>query len=418
MARKFRLPYGRGQYQEITIAEKNYLGTLTHHEVSLQPGQNDLAAALARPVASPPLREIVKPGEKIALVTSDITRPCPSHQLLPPVLKELELAGVKDQDITIILATGNHRQHTEAEKQRLVGEEIYARYRCLDADAKDAVYLGETRRGTPVEIFRPVVEADRRILLGNVEYHYFAGYSGGVKAIMPGCSTPRAIQANHRMMVEPGARAGEIENNPVRQDIEEVLNFLSVDFIVNVVLDEHKDVLAAFAGHPIAAHRQAARYLDGIYKVNIAEPADIVIASAGGFPKDINLYQAQKAIDNARRAVRPGGILILVAACPEGLGDATFAAWVAAAQKPGDLIERVHTNFELGGHKAAAIAMVLQDIRIYLVSSLPVQVARQIFLEPFSSLTEAYNAALRELGADAKVLLIPQAGAVLPILCL
>ncbi|MBC7324637.1 MAG: DUF2088 domain-containing protein, partial [Moorella sp. (in: Bacteria)] len=160
MAREFRLPYGRGQYQEITIAEKNYLGTLAHHEVSLQPGQNDLAAALAKPVASPPLREIVKPGEKIALVTSDITRPCPSHQLLPPVLKELELAGVKDQDITIILATGNHRRHTEAEKQRLVGEEIYARYRCLDADAKDAVYLGETRRGTPVEIFRPVVEAD------------------------------------------------------------------------------------------------------------------------------------------------------------------------------------------------------------------------------------------------------------------
>jgi nickel-dependent lactate racemase len=416
VARQFRLPYGRGQYQEIAIAEKNYLGTLAHHEVSLQPGQNDLAASLARPVASPPLREIVKPGEKIAVVTSDITRPCPSHQLLPPVLKELELAGVKDQDITIILATGNHRQHTEAEKQRLVGEEIYARYRCLDADAKEAVYLGETRRGTPVEIFRPVVEADRRILVGNVEYHYFAGYSGGVKAIMPGCSTPRAIQANHRMMVESGARAGEIENNPVRQDIEEVLNFLAVDFIVNVVLDEHKDVLAAFAGHPIAAHRQAARYLDGIYKVNIAEPADIVIASAGGFPKDINLYQAQKAIDNARRAVRPGGILILVAACPEGLGDATFAAWVAAAQKPEDLIERVHTNFELGGHKAAAIAMVLQDIRIYLVSSLPVQVARQIFLEPFSNLTEAYHAALRELGAEAKVLLIPQAGAVLPCL--
>ncbi|MBC7324333.1 MAG: transcriptional regulator, partial [Moorella sp. (in: Bacteria)] len=215
---------------------------------------------------------------------------------------------------------------------------------------------------------------------------------------------------------EPGARAGEIENNPVRQDIEEVLNFLAVDFIVNVVLDEHKDVLAAFAGHPIAAHRRAVRYLDGIYKVNIAEPADIVIASAGGFPKDINLYQAQKAIDNARRAVRPGGILILVAACPEGLGDATFAAWVAAAQKPGDLIERVHTNFELGGHKAAAIAMVLQDIRIYLVSSLPVQVARQIFLEPFSNLTEAYHAALRELGSEAKVLLIPQAGAVLPCL--
>lgn len=415
MARQFRLPYGRGQYQEITIAEENYLGTLEHHEVSLQPGQNDLAAALARPVASRPLPEIVHSGEKVVIVTSDITRPCPSHQLLPPVLKELKQAGVKDEDVTIVLAIGNHRQHTEAEKQSLVGEEIYARYRCLDADSKEVIYLGETQRGTPIEIFRPVVEADRRILVGNVEYHYFAGYSGGVKAIMPGCSTPRAIQANHRLMVERGAQAGEIDSNPVRQDIEEVLQFLPVDFIINVVLDEHKNILTAFTGHPVAAHRQAVAYLDTIYKVIIPEPADIVIASAGGFPKDINLYQAQKAIDNARRAVRPGGILILVAECPEGLGDAAFACWVAAARKPEDLIARIHTNFELGGHKAAAIALVLRNIQVYLVSSLPEQVARQVFLEPFTSLLEAYNQALGEIGSGAKVFVIPQAGSVLPI---
>ncbi|MGI9860519.1 hypothetical protein SDD30_03910 [Moorella naiadis] len=146
-----------------------------------------------------------------------------------------------------------------------------------------------------------------------------------------------------------------------------------------------------------------------------AEPADIVIASAGGFPKDINLYQAQKAIDNARRAVRPGGILILVAACPEGLGDEAFTRWIAAAQKPEDLIARIHTNFELGGHKAAAIAMVLKDIQIYLVSSLPEQVVQQVFVEPFTSLPEAYNRALGEIGPEAKVLLIPQAGSVLPV---
>jgi nickel-dependent lactate racemase len=216
------------------------------------------------------------------------------------------------------------------------------------------------------------------------------------------------------MMLEPGAQAGEIENNPVRQDIDEVLRFLTIDFIVNVVLDEHKHILAAFAGHPVFAHHQAAMYLDRLYKIKIPEPADIVIASAGGFPKDINLYQAQKAMDNARRVVKKGGVLILVAECPEGLGDDTFSAWVAKAQEPEDLIKRIQTNFELGGHKAAAIAMALRDIRIYLVSSLPEKVTRQIFLEPFKTLQNAYDRALTEIGPDAKVLLMPQATKTLP----
>lgn len=414
LPKKFRLPYGKGGYQEITLEEKNFMGTLERNKDVWQPGEETLAAALSNPVGTVSLKNIVLSGEKIAIVTSDITRPCPSKKILPPVLKELAQAGVKDEDVTIILATGNHRQHTEAEKLSLVGEEIYARYRCLDSNAKDIVYLGVTSRGTPVEIFRPVVEADRRILVGNVDYHYFAGYSGGVKAIMPGCSTARAIQANHRMMVEPAARVGEIATNPVRQDIEEVLQFLPVDFIINVVLDERKNILAAYAGHPVAAHRQAVAYLDTIYKVSIPELADIVIASAGGFPKDINLYQAQKAMNNARRAVRPGGILILVAECPEGLGDRTFANWVAMARSPEDLITRIYNNFELGGHKAAAIAMLLKEIQIYLVSSLQEKLPRQIFITPFSSLQDAYQAALKSMGYEAKVLLIPQASAVLP----
>jgi len=415
MSLHFKLPYGHEQYQEVTIEEAHFVGLLKHRETGSPMDEAGLRSALASPVGTLPLKELVKRGERIAIITSDITRPCPSRILLPLLLEELEVAGVKKEDIIIVLATGNHRTHTEAEKRSLVGEEVYATYRCLDSDPADTVYLGTTRRGTPIEIFRPVVEADKWILLGNVEYHYFAGYSGGLKAIMPGCATPRSIQANHRMMVEEGATAGEIDNNPVRQDIEEVAEFLPVDFIFNVVLDEHKNILAAFTGHPILARREAVRYLDSIYKVKITAPVDIVIASAGGFPKDINLYQAQKAIDNASRAVRPGGILILVAECPEGLGDEVFSRWVAEAKKPQDLIDRIGVNFELGGHKAAAIALVRQRINIYLVSSLPPDTVRKAFLEPFTSLEEAYGRALEVIGPEAKVMVIPQGGSLLPV---
>ncbi|GFN23152.1 nickel-dependent lactate racemase [Thermanaeromonas sp. C210] len=415
MSRRFRLPYGRDSYQELIVEEANFAGLLHHREAGPPLDEVGLRRAFASPVGTPPLRELVRKGDRVAIVTSDITRPCPSKVLLPLILEELQEAGIRREDIIIVLAVGNHRPHTEEEKRALLGEGVYAAYRCVDSDPADTVYVGTTSRGTPVEIFRPVVEADKRILLGNVEYHYFAGYSGGVKALLPGCATPRTIQANHRMMVEEGATAGEIDNNPVRRDIEEVNDFVHVDFIFNVVLDEAKNILAAFAGHPVLAHREACKYLDGIYKVKIAEPADIVVASAGGFPKDINLYQAQKAMDNASRAVRSGGILILVAECPEGLGDEVFSKWVAAAQKPEDLLDRVRVNFELGGHKAAAIAMVRRKIDIYLVSSLSPDIVRRVFLEPFTELQEAYRRALETMGAGARVMVIPQGGSLLPV---
>lgn len=390
------------------MEDRNLIGILEHRETGV------LAAALANPVGAPCLRDLVKPNETVAIVTSDVTRPCPSKLMLPLVLKELESAGVSQQNITIVFALGNHRPHREAEKISLVGEDLYRRFRCVDSVTEEMVYLGTTTRGTPVEVTRPVVAADRRILLGNVEYHYFAGYSGGLKAIMPGCASAKSIQANHSMMTQAYAHSGEIDRNPIRQDIEEVARFLPIDFIVNVVLDEHKDILAAFVGHPIRAHRAAARYLDNLYKIKISQQADIVIASAGGYPKDINLYQAQKAIDNAKRAVKPGGILILVAECIEGLGDETFTRWVMAAREPEDLIKRVHTHFELGGHKAAAIAMVRRMIDIFIVTSMPGTLACKIFLEPYQDLAQAYAEALKRKGPDAKVMIIPQAGSLLP----
>ena len=413
---EFTFGYGKGNIR-FSVCDRNCMQVL--HQNRLDPqftGTQEVMRALASPIGTETLRSFVKPGEKVAIVTSDITRPVPSDKILPPVIRELTDAGVRHEDIFIILALGSHRPHTPDEQKKIVGEEIFGQIRCIDSDPNDTLHLGTTRRGTPVDIFRPAAQADRVICIGNIEYHYFAGYSGGVKAIMPGISTREAIQANHSAMTQEGARAGEMDHNPVRQDIEEVTNFFSVDFIVNVILDENRQIVKAVAGHPVLAHREGCRFLDSLYKIEIQERADIVIASPGGFPKDINLYQAQKALDNAKNAVRDGGIVILAAACSEGLGEHVFARWFSEASCVEDLVKRIQQRFELGGHKAAAIAMVLKRAGIFLVSDLEDDFVRSLFMEPFHSVEEALAAAYARLGSAAGVIVMPHGGSTLPVL--
>ena len=297
----------------------------------------------------------------------------------------------------------------------LVGRECYETVRCIDSDAADCIHLGDTAHGTPVDITRAVAEADFRICLGNIEFHYFAGYSGGAKAIMPGVSSRDAIQANHRMMVQNEACAGRLEGNPLRMDIEEAGRICGIHYIVNVVLDEHKQIIFAAAGDVTAAHRAGCRYLDTLYRKPIPQRADIVLVSQGGAPKDANLYQVQKALDNAKHAVKPGGTIILIGACSEGLGSATFERWLKEAPTAHSMIERVHERFELGGHKAAAIAMVLENAQIDLISELPDEFVRSIFLDPQPDAQTALNVALARYGKHATVLAMPFGGATLPI---
>ena len=411
---KIELGYGDG-IQTAEIPDRNILKILRANPVSSgEKGGSVVREALKDPIASAPLAEIVRPGEKTVIITSDITRPMPTWDVMPAVLDELYAAGVSPEDITLVFALGSHRAHTEEEKKHLAGERAYREISCIDSDPEDCVHLGVTSAGTPVDITRVVAEADRRICLGNIEYHYFAGYSGGAKAIMPGVSTPAAIQANHSMMVQEKAHAGNIKDNPIRKDLEEAAAMCGVDFIVNVVLNEHKEIIKAVAGDLTEAHREGCRFLDSLYQVQIPEKADIVIVSQGGAPKDLNLYQTQKALDNSKHAVKDGGTVILAGSCREGLGQAVFQEWMTEADEPADLIRRVKENFRLGGHKAAAIAMVLEKADIYLVSEMESGFVKSIFMEPYSDLQTAFDDAMAKYGWDAKVIVMPYGGSTLP----
>ncbi len=398
------------------IPDENVLGEILPNTCpSVESEEKEVKRALSEPFDSPLLSDVVRPGEKVVIITSDITRPVPSRIIIPCLLDELRKAGVENKDITVVFGLGSHRKQTVEEQKNLVGEEVYRQVRCIDSNPDDCVHLGTCKNGTPVDIFRTVAEADRRILVGNVEYHYFAGYSGGMKAIMPGVSSKEAIQANHKNMIRPGAFAGNLVNNPVRDDIEEVRNFINVDFIVNVTLDDHKKIAFVAAGHPVTAHRKACEFLDKIYKKKVKEPADIVVVSTGGYPKDINLYQAQKSIDNVKHIVKKGGIMIVAASCKEGYGSIPFTKWINQYNSPTERIEEIRKHFELGGHKAAALGLVQENADIYLVTDMDDESVTKANMVPFHDIQTAVNHALEKMGKNATVYIVPVGGSTLPV---
>ncbi|MBR6270789.1 MAG: nickel-dependent lactate racemase [Lachnospiraceae bacterium] len=420
---KLEFGYGKGE-QIVEVPDKNLLGVLVANELNHERrGAEAVDFALAHPIGAPLLSESVKAKKatlgkdrlSIAIIVSDISRPVPSFDILPSIVRELLAAGCDAGEITVVFALGSHRGHTDEEKRRLAGDYVFETVRCVDSDPNDCIHLGETACGTPVDITRSVAEADYIICTGNIEFHYFAGYSGGYKAIMPGVSTPAAIQANHRMMVQDAAHAGNIDTNPIRQDIEEAGRICGADYMVNVVLDEHKHIVYAVAGDMIKAHRDGCAYLDKMYRKPLARQADIVLVSQGGAPKDANLYQVQKALDNSKHAVRNGGRIILIGACNEGFGSKIFEEWFKAAPTPESMIKRINEHFQLGGHKAAAVAMVMQKADIDLVSEMDDDTVRSIFMTPRRTAQEAFDAAMEKYGPDATVIAMPFGGATLPM---
>lgn len=396
--------------------DRNVLAVLKPSSLPEDTDENAIVTkALHNPYGTGQLKEIVKPGESVAIITSDNTRPVPTARILPAVLKELKEAGVHAQNITLYFARGSHRNMSEEEHRALAGE-AYDEIHCVDSDWDHVTTVGTTKRGTRVDLDTRIVKADHRILIGNVEYHYFAGFSGGAKAIFPGMSTPASIAMNHRLMTSDDSRTAKLEGNPVREDIEEAASFAPADFIINVVLNTKKQVIAAFAGDMKEAHRKACAYYDHVYRSVIPAKADIVLVSQGGAPKDRNLYQTQKALDNAGHAVKDGGTIIVVGSCREGFGQKNFEEWMLKYRDPDEMLDALEKHFVLGGHKACAIASIRRKAEIWLVSDMDAETVSQTFLKPYDSLGRAFEDALKKYGENASVIAMPYGGSTLPVM--
>ncbi len=416
MINKFSLAYGNG-FQEVEILEKNLLTTIVPNNIKCEiQSVEDIQKSIRNPIGGLQLKEIVDNKQNIVIIISDITRPTPSKVILEALINELNSYGIKDEYISIVSALGSHRKHTKDEIIKLIGEDLYARITFIDHDIDDCILVGHTSSGTPVEIFQKVYYSDCLIGTGNVEFHYMAGYSAGYKALMPGVCSELTIQENHKMMLHEDSKTGKLDGNPLREDLEEVYKFKRIDFIVNVVLDGNKEIISTVSGDPVLAHREGVKIVDSLNKVKIDELADIVVASCGGFPKDINLYQGQKGLENASYAVKEGGRIILLAECREGLGQKTFKQWMEEATTINDNIERIKKKFYLGGHKAVAISLVLQKAPTYLMSEFSKEETESYFFKYAISAQEALNESLEELGENSTVIVMPYANSTMPVL--
>jgi len=374
-------------------------------------GEAEVRRAMAAPLGTPRLEAIARPGHRVAIVADDATRPVPTAMMLRPIVDELHRAGVADEQITVVVAIGLHRPMTDAEIGRALGG-LPLKVQNHDAhDPAGLVEIGTTSRGTPLRVNRTVAEADLRILTGDVELHQFVGYGGGAKSVLPGICDAEGVRLTHAKMEAPGAGPGRIDDNPVRLDVEEAADLLGVDFIVNVVLNSRHRVVRALAGDVHAAFRAGVELVDRMYKVEVPGPVDLAICSPGGYPKDLDLYQSQKAIRAARRVVRRGGTIVAVAECREGHGSDLAYACAREARSPQDVVDRLRERYVMGGHKAYQLAADVQWAKVYLYSAMPEHVVEAFFLKPIADLRQIESLAARA----GSVAVLPRATPTLPV---
>jgi len=412
------LPYGRTEVC-VRVPARNFLGSIKPREKSGIPdAKAEIKRALSEPIGSETLSEIVKPEHKVAVVVDDATRPAPSHIMVPPVLDELNKAGVKDESITIIFGCGTHQAVTHEEATRLLGEEVLNRVKTVSHDhkAKDMIYVGKTAKyGTKVYLNRVFAEADVKILIGDVCFHYYAGYGGGRKSVLPAVSGEETIRHNHAMLLHPKARTGILDGNPVHEDMVEAAELAKVDFILNVVTNSKGEVVKAFAGDLKQAFYEGVKAVDEMYRVPVDRKADIVVVSPGGNPSDVNLFQAYKGIDNALEVVKRGGVIILVAECPQGHGNQVFYDWMVDFKDLKAVERAVKRKFVVGGHKAYYLMKALQQVQIILVSSMPDYYASNIFkMKTARAVNDALNEAFSIVGKKAKLWTMPYGNFTLP----
>jgi nickel-dependent lactate racemase len=413
------LPYGKTDVC-VRVPARNLLGTIEpKKQQAVTDGKAEIERALKEPIGTKRLSEIVKPESKVAIVVDDATRKAPREAMLLPVLAELNKANVKDENVTVIFGCGTHRAVKPEEALALLGEEAHKRVKNIShcCTAQDLIYVGTTKtHGTKVNLNRLFAESDVKVLLGDVGFHYYAGYGGGRKSILPAVCGEETIKQNHALLVHASARSGILEGNPVHIDMTEAARLAKVDFIVNVVCNKNDEIVKAFAGDLEAAFLEAVKLVDEMYRVTVDRRADIIVVSAGGHPADINLYQAYKGLDNALDAVKRGGLIILVAECPEGHGNQVFYDWMT---RLGDLknVEReIKRNFVMGGHKAYYLLKALQNHQIILVSSLPDYYATSIFkLKTARAVNDALNEALKIAGSASRVWAMPWGSYTLPV---
>ena len=413
---RIELSYGRGQLG--FNFDRTRFDVITTDGPESPLSDFEIGAAFDAPIASPPIDEIVSSDDSVLIVVSDATRATASAQVVNLLVRRLVQTGVAPSSMAIVFATGIHRPVTEKEKVELLTPFIVQRLQIIQHDAYDQSRLstlGATETGVAVEVNSALREFSRVFLTGGITFHYFAGFTGGRKSICPGLASAKTIEATHMLALDfetggrrAGVQTGRLDGNAVHEECDRVASMIAPAFSINTIVDEKKSALKVFCGDWRLAHRAACDYYLEQYSVAVPQKRDIVIVSCGGFPHDINLIQAHKALDMAALACKDGGTIILLAECNDGLGRPDFLKWFEESDVRA-LAARLSNGYEVNGQTAWALLTKAERFRVCLVSELPPDDVRRMRMVPMRSITEAL-----EQAGSGDGFIMPRGAAILP----
>src|SRR3954462_9898606 len=377
--------------------------------------QAALEAALDRPIGAPPLAELARGKQSAAISVCDITRPAPNRKTLPPVLRRLEEAGIPRERITILIATGLHRPATDEEIREIGGLEIAAAYRVVNHDARDLSshrQLGSSASGTPVHIDERFIAADLHITLGFVEPHLMLGYSGGRKLIAPGLAAQETIKVLHspKFMRDPRAVEGSIDDNPLHRELLEISRMARHDFLLDVALTRDRAIAGVYAGNAEQAHRAGVEFVPRVLLETLDEPADAAITTSAGYPLDLTYYQAVKGVTAAAHIVKPGGTILLAAACQEGAGAPEFRRMLQSGLSDAQFLEKIAgAPVDVDQWQLEKLALVTTQRKLlWHVPGVPAEYQPKVWGRSFPTIEEAVAALAADLPAGANVVVIPE----------
>ncbi|MDR0887578.1 MAG: nickel-dependent lactate racemase [Candidatus Methanoplasma sp.] len=404
--------YGKDGVQKIDIPDSNYIGTFYPKDVQCGDPDEVINRSIDDPIGYESLESFLAGGKDIVFIVNDGTRPTPTAKVLHALSKRMDLRKAR-----YIIATGTHRDMTQEEYDFVFGqhyEELKDRIICHDAKTSECVNLGTSKNGTPMEVNKVAVEADRLVIITSVEPHYFAGYTGGRKSFLPGVASFRTVEANHKLAMSKAAQSLALKGNPVHEDMMDALEVVKGKeiFSIQMVLDRHQNIYKAASGSLNPAFDRAVEWANEVFSVPIPEKADVVI-SVAPYPMDVDLYQSQKALDNGKWALKEGGKIVMVSKCREGIGHATFLTQLSTSKDPKQVLENLKAEYKLGYHKAAKMAEISIWADIWAVTDLDPEIIRSANITPFPSVADAVKEALR-LKPDAKFIVLMDGSVTIP----
>lgn len=425
--RHISMKYGNS-VKEITLDESKKFTILRSIQEEIKESEEyAIINALENPIDSPRLKELIRPGYKICIVVPDVTRLWQKPSVyLPFIIKEIENSGVNFEDIKFLCALGTHRKQTSEEQRMLLGNELYERFQIVDHDCNDEenlVYVGTTSFGTPVKVNKMALDCDCLIITGGIVFHDMAGFGGGRKSILPGISGYETIMLNHALSlnphskgINPMAKCASMTNNPINDDMTEAANLVKPDFLFNVIMDSEGNISKALAGNFISAHLKGCKELQKVDGVQIEEKGDLVIASCGGYPKDINLYQASKTLSNAKEAVKEGGTIIILAKCEEGIGHPEVLKIITEYDRDDSREKEVRKAFTIAKYSGYLICNIAENYNVILVSDIDKNIFKNSKIQAVNSIDEAFHKCFFSEKDFGKVYIMPNGANTLPMI--